>query len=196
MAINYFHLNLPFKDPLNEEGMKWFFGLPPCFVSVPKEYFNIDAVEFFKKHKLIFLDAEVFSFPANYMMEIHVDAVEFTQKCKLNWAYSKGEHYNLWFKPKPTWTPRATDGYQDDGCYDDYSYTFNEDEVEEVERTTVRTPTCIVSGQPHSVRTYSEPRKAISVSLYPYGTDLSCLPKDWGIPISNMKGILNDYIVD
>jgi hypothetical protein len=46
------------------------------------------------------------------------------------------------------------------------------------------------------VRTYSEPRKAISVTLYPYGTNPPALPKDWGMPISNMKEVLNDYIVD
>lgn len=196
MAKNYFHLKLPFQNPLSEKGMQWFFDLPPCFIQVPNQYFNPEAVEFFKKHKLLYWDAEVFSFPANYTMEIHVDAVEFTEKCKLNWAYSKGDHHNLWFKPKSTWIPRATDGEQDDGRYDDYSYTFEENEVEEVERTTVRTPTCIVSGQPHSVRTYSEPRKAISVTLYPYGTNPPALPKDWGMPISNMREVLNDYIVN
>ena len=80
MAKNYFHLKLPFKDPLSEKGMQWFFDLPPCFIQVPNQYFNPEAVEFFKKHKLLYWDAEVFSFPANYTMEIHVDAVEFTEK--------------------------------------------------------------------------------------------------------------------
>jgi len=196
MPNNYFHLKLPFDNPLNETGMTWFYNLPPCFIQVPNQYFNKEAVEFFKKHKLLYWDAEVFSFPANYKMQIHVDAVEFTEKCKLNWAYCKGDHHNLWFKPKSTWIPRAIDGEQDDGKYDDYSYTFEENEVEEVERTTVRTPTCIVSGQPHSVYTYSEPRRSISVSLYPLGTNPPALPKDWGMPISNMKEVLNDYIVD
>lgn len=196
MPSNYFHLNLPFKYPLNEEGMEWFFNLKPCFLQVPKEYFNPEAVEFFKSKRLLYWDAEVFSFPENYKMEIHVDAVEFSNKCKLNWAYSEGEHYNVWYKPKSNWSPKSTDGEQDDGRYDDYSYSFDDNEVDEVERTTVRTPTCIVSGQPHSVITFNEPRKAISVTLYPLGTNPPSLPKDWGIPLENMREVLNVYIVD
>lgn len=196
MANNYFHLKLPYEHPLSEKGMEWFYALSPCFIQVPKEYFNPDLVNFFKEHKLLYWDAEVFSFPSHYEMEIHVDATEFSEKCKLNWAYSEGEHYNVWYKPKANWVPKSTDGEQDDGRYDDYSYSFSKEEVDEIERTTVQTPTCIVSGQPHSVITFDSPRKAISVSLYPLGTNPPALPKDWGIPITNMKEILKDYVIN
>jgi hypothetical protein len=200
MAENYFHLSLPFQYPLNKEGMKWFFNLPPCFVQVPNKYFNPEAVKFFESKNLIYWDAEVFSFPANYEMQIHVDNYHNNNinnfdnkyKCRLNWAYSEGEHHNLWFKPKPNCTPRIKTFKADN--YDlPPIYYYLENEVIEIERTTVRTPTCIVIGQPHSVRTYKESRKAISVSLSFFPTQFK---KFESLSISNMREILNDYIVD
>ena len=197
MANNYFHLKLPnIEHPLTDTGMDWFYSLPPCFIQVPSQYFNPKLVSFAKEHKLMYWDAEVFSFPENYFMEIHVDATEFSNKCKLNWAYSEGEHYNVWYKPKPSWVPKATDGQQDDGRYDDYSYVFEQNEVTEIERCTVRKPTCIVSGQPHNVITTTHPRKGISVTFYPIDTYPPLLPKDWGIPITTMRETLKNYVVD
>ncbi|NBP55731.1 hypothetical protein EBU71_04185 [bacterium] len=197
MAKNYFHLNIPgITSPLNEEGQIWFNKLGPCFITVPKEYYNPKLISWAESHGLMYWDAEVFSFPANYFMEIHVDATEFSNKCKLNWAYSDSEHYNVWYKPKSNWVPKATDGEQDDGKYDDYSYSFLPEEVTEVERCTVRTPTCIVSGQPHNVITTNSPRKAISVSLYPLGSNPPTLPKDWGISIETMRETLKNYVVE
>lgn len=191
----YFHCSIPqIEHPLNEQGRIWFDSLKVGHWNIPRQYISKSVLNFFPKIGLDFFDAEVFSLPANYQLQIHVDATYMSRKCKLNWAYSEGQHYNVWYTPNKKWSKIATAEEQSDGNYDDYSFVFELDEVDEVARTVLKNPTAVVSGQPHSVITTTHPRKSISVTLMPKGK----IPaeKDWGIPIDEMRNYLKDYIIN
>ena len=196
MSDYYFHCSIPeIEHPLNEEGKKWFDSLNnKGHWNIPPQYISKELIKFAPKVGLQFFDAEVFSLPENFKLQIHVDATQFSRKCKLNWAYCDGQHHNVWYTPNKNWSKISTAFEQEDGYIDDYSFSFEDHEVTEVTRTVLRNPTVITSGQPHSVITTTHPRKSISVTLMPKGT----IPfeKDWGIPIDQMRNYLKDYIVN
>lgn len=195
MSNYYFHLtNTSVKHPLSEIGQLWFDALPEeCHVDIPKGYFSDELLSWLDTLGLYIFDGEVFSMPANYQLQIHVDGTYFQEKCKLNWAYSEGEHYNTWYTPKPTWKQQSTAETQTDGRLDDYSFVFESDEVNEVARCTLNNPTVVCSGQPHSVITTTHPRKSVSVTVFPKG----CVPqlKDWGMQYNELREVLHEYIL-
>ena len=76
---------------------------------------------------------------------------------------------------------------------DDYAFSFDGEEVIEVDRCTLMNPTAVCSGQPHSVITTSHPRKSISITVFPKG----CVPqmKDWGMQYEELKEMLHEYVL-
>jgi hypothetical protein len=195
MSRYYFHLkDVPVKHPLSEIGKIWFDTLPEeCHVNIPSGYFSDELKEWLDSVGLYIFDGEVFSMPANYQLQIHVDGEYFQEKCKLNWAYSDGEQYNTWYKPKSNWDRKSTAEQQDDGVLDDYSFVFEPEEVEEIDRCTLHNPTAVCSGHPHSVITTTHPRKSISVTVFKKGTVPQL--KDWGIQYDELKEVLRDYVL-
>jgi hypothetical protein len=195
MSRYYFHLkDVPVKHPLSEIGKIWFDTLPEeCHVNIPNGYFSDELKDWLDSVGLYIFDGEVFSMPAKYQLQIHVDGEYFQEKCKLNWAYCDGEHYNTWYNPKTTWKQQSTAEQQDDGVLDDYSFVFEPEEVDEVDRCTLNNPTAVCSGQPHSVITTTHPRKSISVTVFKKGTVPQL--KDWGIQYNELKEALRDYVL-
>jgi len=189
----YFHLtNVP--NPLSGAGDEWLKSLPEvCHVDIPRSYFSAEYEEWVSSFGLNIWNGEVFALASDSQLEIHVDATEFSTKGKMNWAFSDGECYNTWYKPKETWVEHSTVEMQSDGKVDDYSFVFALDEVDEVDRTTLMNPTVITSGQPHSVITTTHPRKSVSITLIPK----NFIPphKDWGIPIEELKEMFKDYVL-
>lgn len=195
MSRYYFHLNkVPVCHPLNIDGQKWFENLSEeCHVDIPREHFSLALCKWLDSCGLYIYDGEVFSMPANYQLQIHVDGEYFQEKCKLNWAYSEGEHYNTWYTPLDNWKKQSTAEQQTDGKLDDYSYVFEPHEVVEEDRCVLHNPTAVVSGQPHSVITTTHPRKSISITVFRKGT--APQQKDWGIQYDELKEILHEYLL-
>lgn len=190
--MNYFHLNnVPY--PLSPQGKQWLEQLPiECHVDIPRQYFSVEYTEWLDKFNLNIWNGEVFSMPPNYQLQIHVDATEFSSKGKMNWAFCDGENFNTWYKPNENWSGNATVEIQNDGKIDDYSFVFEQHEVDEVDRTTLNNPTIVCSGQPHSVITTTHPRKSVSVTLI--HKNFKPPHPHWGIPIEELKEIFVEYI--
>jgi hypothetical protein len=193
MSKYYFHLkNVPY--PLSIEGDNWLKSLPEeCHVDIPRTYFSAEYQEWLSKFDLNIWNGEVFSMPPNYQLQIHVDATEFSDKGKMNWAFCDGEQFNLWFVPNANWKEQATVEMQDDGKVDDYSFMFEQHEVTEVERVALNNPTVVNAGQPHSVITTTHPRKSVSVIMIP--KDFKPPHKDWGIPIDDLRELFKDHVL-
>ncbi len=190
----YFHIkDVPY--PLSISGKKWLDSLPEhCHVDIPRNQFSAEYIDWLDTFGLNIWNGEVFSLPANYQLQIHVDATEFSTKGKMNWAFCDGPNYNTWYKPNEHWSGKATVEIQDDGKVDDYSFVFEDHEIDEVARTTLMNPTIVCAGQPHSVITTTHPRKSVSVTMIPK----NFIPPDphWGIPIEELKNIFKNHTVE
>jgi hypothetical protein len=195
MSKYYFHLkNVPVKHPLSEEGQIWFDALSDyCHVVVPNGYFSDELLKWVDSVGLEVRGGEVFGMPANYVMGVHVDGEYFQEKCKLNWAYCDGEHYNTWYTPNSNWKKTSLAEVQSDGVLDDYSYVFEQDEIDEVDRCTLHNPSAVNSGQPHGVITTTHPRKSVAVTVFKKGH--IPIQKDWGIQYDELKEMLNEYLL-
>jgi hypothetical protein len=195
MSKYYFHLkDVPVKHPLSEVGQLWFDALPEeCHMVIPNGYFSDELVDWVDSVGLYVMGGEVFCMPANYVMGVHVDGEYFQEKCKLNWAYCEGEHYNTWHVPNDKWKRLSTSEMQSDGVLDDYSYVFEHDEIDEADRCTLHNPSAVCSGHPHGVITTTHPRKSISVTVFKKGH--IPIQKDWGIQYNELKEALRDYVL-
>jgi hypothetical protein len=187
MTDCYFHLkNVPF--PITNAGMDKLSSVTELFhVEVERRYFSAEFVEWVHKHNLVIWGIEVFVLPPNSILPIHSDCVEFSNKGKLNWAFSNSPHYNTWYTPNQNWKKKIVHSVQNDGNDNGYCYEFEPDEVIEIARTTLENPTIIQSGIPHSAISTGDVRRSISVSLLP--KNFTPPNKDWGIPINELKEI-------
>jgi len=168
-------------------------------VDVPQDVVNPAFRSWANKLGYVVAGVEVFCFPKDFQMEIHVDGIEFTDKHKINWTYSEHDHEMSWYVPNETWQNRQTVYEQDDGNIDDYSYAFEKDEVDKIASTKVKgnaTGYCTVvnSGYPHGIETIGGSRISFSATLYP--TNVTPPNKDWGVSILTAQKHYKDYIVE
>lgn len=194
-----FDLELPFRHPIDTELLD---NLQT------EQYFHIDVLQqdvnpafrqWANSLGYVIGGVEVFCFPKDFQMEIHVDGMEFTNKHKINWTYSDHDHLMSWYKPNEKWQERKTVYEQDDGKVDDYSYAFNPDEADVIATTKVKgngTKRCTVvnSGIPHGIQTFGGPRVSFSATLYP--AQFTPPHKDWGVDIIIGHNHYQKYIVE
>lgn len=195
-----FDLKVPFKHPFNDDLN---------LEDLPTDrYYHIDAESSEISHAFrLWADsvgcrvagAEIFCFPEDFDMEIHIDGTKFSNKHKINWTYSEASHEMSWYKPTSNWPGRKTTYSQDDGKTDDYSFAFLPDEVERIARTEVKGNgsnlcTVVNSGLPHGIKTMGGTRISFSATLYP--KSIRTAEKDWGVDIHDAYEQYKKFVVN
>ncbi len=190
----YFNLkNIP--HPLTPKGEEWLFTLPTeCHVELPRRFISHIYEDWISSLGLIVWNGEVFCRPKNSMLGIHIDGAKIYDKGKMNWAWCDGEHFNTWYKVRDGVDKQPIRELQTDGKISDYFYNYSLDEVVEDARTTLKNPTVISSGVPHSVITTTHTRRSVSITLIPKNHKFE--DPDWGIPMAKLQEILKDYVDD
>lgn len=194
-----FDLELPFRHPIDTTLLDELPTMQYYHIDVDQEFVNPAFRQWANSLGYVIAGVEVFCFPKDFQMEIHVDGTEFSDKHKINWTYSEHDHEMSWYKPNENWQGLSTVYEQDDGKVDDASYAFTDLTADKIATTKVKgnaSKQCTVvnSGIPHGIVTMGGPRISFSATLYPFNTTPP--HKDWGVSIQTAKEHYSKYIIE